>query len=73
MTFESIYKEPLQEYHKDFFKSTIYKKVFGVVYNNRISKKLLQLLLLTPFIDKYIEYFSKWISGHTVIAVYRKT
>jgi len=72
MTVESIYKEPLQEYHKDIFKSTIYTKVFGIAYKNRVSRKLLQLLLLTPFIDKHVEYFSKWISGHTIIAVYRK-
>ena len=72
MKFDSIYKEPLQEYHKEFFKFTIYRKVLGKVYTNPISRKLLQLLFLRPFIDKHIEYFSKWISGHTIIAVYRK-
>ena len=42
MKFDSIYKEPLQEYHKEFFKFTIYRKVLGKVYTNPISRKLLQ-------------------------------
>lgn len=72
MTFESFFKEPLQEYHKEFFKSTIYTKVFGKLYTNRVSGKLLRFFVLQPFIDKHIKYFSKWIFGHTIIAVYRK-
>ena len=72
MTVESIIKEPLQEYHKEFFKSTVYTRIFGRGYTNRFSGRLLRFLLLRPFIDKHIVYFSKWISGHTIIAIYRK-
>jgi len=72
ITVESIFKEPLQEYHKEFFKATIYTKVFGKVYKNRVLRKLLKVLLLKPFIDKHIEYFAKWVDGHTIVAVYRK-
>jgi 2-polyprenyl-3-methyl-5-hydroxy-6-metoxy-1,4-benzoquinol methylase len=72
MTVESIIKEPLQEYHKEFFKSTVYTRIFGRGYTNRISGRLLRFLFLRPFIDKHIEYFSKWVSGHTIIATYRK-
>ena len=72
MTVESIIKEPLQAYHKEFLKSTVYTRMFGRGYTGRFSGRLLRFLLLRPFIDKHIEYFSKWISGHTIIAIYKK-
>jgi 2-polyprenyl-3-methyl-5-hydroxy-6-metoxy-1,4-benzoquinol methylase len=72
MTVESILKEPLQQYHKEFFKSTVYTRIFGRGYTSRLSGKLLRSLLLRPFIDRHVEYFSKWISGHTIMAIFRK-
>jgi len=72
MTFESIFKEPLQKYHEGFFRSNIYKKIFGNLYTNKLTGRLLRFLFLRPFIDKHLTYFSKWVIGHTILAVYRK-
>lgn len=72
MKVDAVYKEPLQEYQKGFLKYTVYSKVFGKLYKNKFSSKILTIFLTRPFIDKHIDYFSKYFSGHTIIAVYRK-
>jgi len=69
---DAILVEPIQEYHIESFKRTVYRKVLGKKFDNRWVRKFYRELLLKPFVDKYLEYCQKWIPGHTVFAVYSK-
>ncbi len=72
LRFDVILFEPIQKYHVEFFKRTVYRKVIGKKFDNRLVRKFYRELFLKPFVDKYIEYCQKWIPGHTVLAVYSK-
>jgi len=69
---DRIIIEPLQEYHKNFFSSTVYRKVHGSYYENRFLRKFLNVLFLKPFVERYLEAVIKWIPGHTILAIYTK-
>jgi len=72
LTIDKIILEPLQDYHLEFFKSIVYRKVLGKKYENRIIRKMYNELLLKPFVAKHLEYVTKWVPGHTILAVYTK-
>jgi 2-polyprenyl-3-methyl-5-hydroxy-6-metoxy-1,4-benzoquinol methylase len=64
--------EPLQSHHLSFFKEIVYSNILGDIYKNRIFRKIYNLFILKPFVDKHIEYVTKWIPGHTIMSIYRK-
>lgn len=65
--------EPLQEYHINFFKNSVYSKVLGKKFQKRHIRVIYKLLYLKPLVDTYLEYVTKWIPGHTILAVFQKT
>lgn len=67
---DCISKEPLQDYHKEFFKSTVYLNMVG---RSRIMRKLVRIIFKAVGFEKYLDFVSKWVIGHTILAVYTKT
>lgn len=67
--FVKIFKEPLQKYHISGYNYAISKRIFG--NHNfwvRINNKILY------FIPHFIYYpFLKYINGHTILAIFKKT
>lgn len=64
--------EPIQEYHKDFFFHVVYKNTFKSIYKYKILRKIFELTFAKIFFNRILEYTTKWIPGHTIIAVYTK-
>jgi len=62
-----ILYEPLQPYHKEWYK-TIFVKQF---IKNKYLRKLITLLFKSK-IEKITNKFSEWAIGHTVLGIYRK-
>jgi 2-polyprenyl-3-methyl-5-hydroxy-6-metoxy-1,4-benzoquinol methylase len=69
---EDIVIEPLQEHHMDFYFHVVYKNVFKLLYRSRIASKLFELTIAKLFFNRILRFVSKWVPGHTVIAIYTK-
>jgi len=69
---DSILIEPLQEQHIEFYFHVVYKNVFKYVYKSRLISKLFELTIAKIFFNKILKYTSKWVPGHTIIAIYTK-
>ncbi|MDR0863691.1 MAG: class I SAM-dependent methyltransferase [Candidatus Symbiothrix sp.] len=60
--------EPLQPYHKEWYKSTVKKKVI----KNRYLRKLISLLFQSKM-ENITNTLSDWAIGHTIVGIYRKS
>lgn len=69
---ENLLFEPIQKYHLHFFKQTVYRKVFSKLNDNKYLRKAYSLLIGNIFVSKHLDYVSKWIPGHTILAIYTK-
>jgi SAM-dependent methyltransferase len=69
---EKFYFEPIQSYHLNYFIDTISTKVFGKYFENKTWRKIINFMLVKPFISRYLKFVSKWIPGHTIIGTYIK-
>ncbi len=69
---ECIITEPIQEHHKDFFFHVVYKNTFNFIYKFRLLRKVFELTIAKYFLNHILNYTTKWIPGHTIIAVYKK-
>ncbi|GHT44376.1 hypothetical protein AGMMS49965_19870 [Bacteroidia bacterium] len=63
----SILYEPLQSYHKEWYKSIIKRELI----KNRYLRKLISVLFKSKF-EKKAGVLSDWAIGHTILGIYRK-
>jgi 2-polyprenyl-3-methyl-5-hydroxy-6-metoxy-1,4-benzoquinol methylase len=69
---DSLIFEPIQQHHKEFFFHVVYKNTFKSIYKYRLLRKVFELTIAKLFFNRILDYTSKWIPGHTIIAVYTK-
>jgi 2-polyprenyl-3-methyl-5-hydroxy-6-metoxy-1,4-benzoquinol methylase len=69
---DSIFIEPLQDHHKNFFFHVAYKNTFHFVYKFRLLRKIFELTIGKYLINNVLNYTTQWIPGHTIMAVYTK-